>query len=180
MSALARVSPWLHQVFEQRELARGQRDRATAAVTRRATWSSDDRPDHQRLGTPAVSSAQQRVDPRAEDRALEGFAQEVIGPHLEPLDLVELAVLGREHEQRGLHARGAQVVADVEAVALGQHDVEHDDVELVVEAREEPALAVVALHDVKALVPQEVGDGPRQVDVVLDDEHSSAFVTHFR
>jgi hypothetical protein len=125
-------------------------------------------------------AAQQRVDPRDEDRPFEGLVQKVVGADLEPLDFVHLAVLRGQHQQWRVHARGAQVRAHAEAVAPRQHDVEHDDVEVAAARRLVTGLTVESLLDDKSLVGQQIRYGPREVVVVLDHENSAPFVTHLR
>ena len=41
-------------------------------------------------------------------------------------------------------------------------------------------LTVVALVDVESVVHQQICHRSREVVVIFDDEHSAAFITHFR
>ena len=70
----------------------------------------------------------QRANPGDQHRERERLGQVVVGAGVEGLGLVEVAVLGREHEDRRPVAGLAQIGADLEAVATGQHDVEDDQV----------------------------------------------------
>ena len=73
---------------------------AVRASTVRRSGIERDRSHDEPLRAIAVVATQQRVDARQQDRALEGLAQEVVGADLETLDLVQLAVLRGEHQQR--------------------------------------------------------------------------------
>jgi hypothetical protein len=68
------------------------------------------------------------VDPGHQHGEGERLAQVVVGAGVEPLRLVEVAVLGGEHEDRRPDAGPAQLGADPVAVAARQHDVEQDQV----------------------------------------------------
>ncbi len=143
-------------------------------------WIERDASDDETLGTFSVVSTKQRVDPRQKNRTLEGLAQEVIGPHLEPLDLVHLAVLGGQHQEWRVDPRVSKVQADAESIAPGQHDVENDHVVVAVAAGGETTFAVVTLLDDEALVAQQVSDGAGQIVIVFDKKHSALIITHLR
>ena len=81
-----------------------------------------------RLG--AARTAQERPHPASELPDREGLRDVVVGAELEPEHLVELVVAGGEHDDRHF-ALGAQALADLEAVELRQHDVEHDQVDVL-------------------------------------------------
>ena len=57
-----------------------------------------------------------------------GLREVVVGAYLEAEHLVDLVGLDGEHEDRLTHAELADLPADVEARAVGQTDVEHDQV----------------------------------------------------
>ena len=61
---------------------------------------------------------------------IEGLGEIVVGAHLEALDLVLQRIHGGEHQDGRVVALKAQALADVVAVHVGQHQIEHDDVEL--------------------------------------------------
>ena len=81
----------------------------------------------QRLGRRA---AQQRLDARQQLARLEGLGQVVVGAQLEADDAVDGLAARGEHQQRQAARAGvgAQLAREVEAVAVGQHEVEHQRV----------------------------------------------------
>ena len=52
---------------------------------------------------------------------------DVVVAHAQPLDLVLGGVAGGEEDDRHLLALMAEPAADLEAVEVGKHDVEHDE-----------------------------------------------------
>jgi hypothetical protein len=106
--------------------------------------------------------------------------QEVIGTDLEAFNLVQFTVLGRQHQQRRVHSRVAQVQTDAEAISLGQHEVQHDHVVGAGQASQESGFAIVALFYQESFVAQQIRHSPREIVVVFDNEHSAAFITHFK
>src|SRR5262245_36070333 len=68
------------------------------------------------------------LDAAAELAHREGLGYVVVGADLEAGDLVGLAALGGQHDDRHLAAR-AHLAADFDAVHLRQHQVEDDEIE---------------------------------------------------
>ena len=60
----------------------------------------------------------------------EGLRDVVVGAHLQAADLVHFGVTGAEHDH-GHVGEFADLLADLEAVHIGQDDVEEDEVRLV-------------------------------------------------
>ena len=56
------------------------------------------------------------------------FRQVVVRACVQRFRLVEISVLGGEHDDRRPDSLGAEIAADLEAVVVRQHDVEHDQV----------------------------------------------------
>src|SRR5688500_4109934 len=76
-----------------------------------------------------AAAAQERLDAPQELGHLERLDQVVVGAQLEADDAIDALPLGRQHQDRRLHAALAQRPADVETVSAGQHDVKQDRVE---------------------------------------------------
>ena len=91
----------------------------------------------------------------------------VVRAELEPDDLVQLVVAGREHDDRHRAAR-AEPLADLEPVDPRQHDVEHDEIGILVREDVEGLLAVEGGDDAETVaferIPQELLDGFLVVD----------------
>ena len=93
--------------------------------------------DRARLVAAAALPAQQRTRTGAQFADAKGFGQVVVGPDVERLDLVLLVRACREDEDR--HVRpSAQVADEVDAVAVGQAEIEHDQIGLVGAGFEQP------------------------------------------
>ncbi len=122
-----------------------------------------------RLG---AGAPQQRLDAGQQLARLEGLGQVVVGAELEADDAVGgLAARGQHHQRQAARGRlAAQLAREVEAVAIGQHQVEH---ERVVRAGGQAHAAVgqrAGGIDVEALRAQIVADHARQARVVVDQQ----------
>ena len=84
-------------------------------------------------------------------RHAERLRDVVVGARLEPDDLVELGVLRGEHQDVGV-AEGAHAAADLDAVDVGQADVEDDQVQRVRLGGADGGFTVLGLVDVEALL----------------------------
>ena len=108
--------------------ARRPRSTSSAAVG----WHAERRPPQQRA----------HAAPELADR--ERLRDVVVGAELEPDHLVELVVAGREHDDRHGAAR-PEALADLEPVELRQHQVEHDEVDVLRREAAQRLLAVARL-----------------------------------
>ena len=119
-------------------------------------------------GQLAVRAAQQRADARDELAQAIRLGEVVVRAHLQAEDLVDLVGLDGEHEDRLPQAELAHLPAEVEAGAVGQAHVEHDEVRRLVARVGDAAAAGGLPVDVEALaadaLDQALGDG----GVVLD------------
>ena len=130
--------------------------------------------DRHRRRRSARRPAQQGADAGDEHRERERLRQVVVGARVERLGLVELAVLGREHEDRRPDAGGAQVGAHLEPVAPGQHDVEDHEVVAALDRHPPPFQPVVGDLDREALGLEAAPHGAGDLPVVLDQQHLHA------
>ena len=120
------------------------------------------------LGTPRTT-AEDRVDPRQQFARIEGFAQIIVCPAVEPGDAVVILTQRGEHQNGGI-AVPAQPLACAQPVFTGHHHVQHDEVET--------RLCTLAIH--LSRVPRDGGTHPiafkiarqRRPDfgVVVDDK----------
>jgi hypothetical protein len=97
-----------------------------------------------------VCAPQRSPNPAAELADRERLRDVVVRPELEPDDLVELVVAGRQHDDRD-RAPGAQAAAHFQPVQLREHDVEDHEVDVVLIEAGESLLSVPGLDDPKAL-----------------------------
>src|SRR5581483_1202435 len=94
------VAGLAHQVLEEGELTGGESDLDLAHPAPVGGGVEAQVADVEDRGPFPPAPAQQRPDPGHQHHVGEWFGQEVVGPGVERLDLVELAVLGGEHDDR--------------------------------------------------------------------------------
>ena len=116
--------------------------------------------------------AQQRPDAGHQHDVGERLGQEVVGAGVEGLGLVELAVLGREHDDRRPVAPLPEGGADLVAVHARQHDVEDDRVVVALVGPLQPVRPVEGDVDGEALRLQTPLDSAGQVPLVFHHEDS--------
>ena len=100
---------------------------------------------------------------------IEGFRQIVVGADLQPDDPVGVVAAGRQHQDRDGGA-GAQAPADLEAVDVGQHDVEHHGVETLAVERVEAVDPGQAAFHREAGGAEIIRDHGGQAGIVIDDQ----------
>jgi len=98
----------------------------------------------------------------------EGLREVIVGTELEPNYLVELGIARREH-QDGHIALLPDAAAHLEAVEIGQHDVEEHDVRPALMERLEAAFAVLSRENLEAFLAQRVTERVTQIRVVVDE-----------
>ncbi len=115
---------------------------------------------------------QDRAQPRQQLARLERLRQIVVGADLEADDAVHGVAARGQHQDR--HVGGlADAAADFEPVGVGQHQVEHQRVELLAL---QPLLALARGRrggDAKARVAEIVADHAGEALVVVDDENAA-------
>jgi hypothetical protein len=100
---------------------------------------------------------------------VKGFHQVVVGAGAEPGDTVVDVGAGGQHEHGAVESAFTHALADGEAVAPGEHDVEDHEVEALFDAETEPLVSVVGDGDLVALGAEQVGDDHLYVGVVFDE-----------
>jgi hypothetical protein len=165
---LARMA---HEVLEEGELARRQVDRAPVAhhaPRRGVELQVADPKDRGALGGPA---AHERAQARQQLGERERLGQVVVGAGVEPRDPVGHRVARREHENGAPSAGLAQPAADLEAVDVGQHQVENDRVVGVLGPQPERVLPPPGHVDRVPLLLEGALEQAGHLDLVLHDEH---------
>jgi hypothetical protein len=105
----------------------------------------------------------------ASSAGIEGLGQIIVGADLQPDDPVGFLAARRQHEDRNLRAR-ADLAADFEPVAIGQHHVEDDRVERFALDRRQALAAGEAAIDDETGRGQIVRHHGGQPCIVVDDE----------
>jgi hypothetical protein len=121
---------------------------------------------------------QQRAHATAELADRERLRDVVVRAQLEPEHLVELVVAGGEHDDRH-RALGAEPLADLEPVELRQHQVEHDEVDVLLREPRQRLLAVARVHDAEALALEREGEQLLHRVLVVDEQDGGG-VGHVR
>jgi len=88
----------------------------------------------------------------------EGLREVVVGPDGEAGQAVVQALAGGEEDDGGTDALGLQPAADVEAVEVGHHHVEHDEVGPELRHRGQGRPPAVADLNLETLVPEAHGE----------------------
>jgi hypothetical protein len=123
------------------------------------------------LRAPALGSgpAENALHASDELARIEGLRHIVVGPDLEPDDLVDVLVTRRQHEDRHVR-RLADAPAQLDAVAVRKVEVEDDERRRLACERDQRGLRTrCGLHRVPR-VAQVRGDERRDRRLVLDDE----------
>ena len=80
-----------------------------------------------------LHAAQERFDARQQFGRFERLGEVIVGPQFQAYDAIVELGLGGEHEDCDVVALLAQFAADFQAALAGQHDVEHDEIEPLLE-----------------------------------------------
>ena len=144
--------------------------RASGVDGQRAERADGARGGGGRRRAAAAARAQHGLHAADELGDAERLGDVVVGAGLEADDLVELGVLRREHQDVRVAER-AHAAADLDAVDVGQADVEDDQVERRLQRGGlDGGLPVGGLVDVEALLDQQGADEHPVLGCVVDDE----------
>ncbi len=104
----------------------------------------------------------------------EGLGDIVVRAQLQAQDLVGLLLPGGEHQNGGGAALLPDGSADVKAIALGQHQVQQNQIGVLLQRQLEPGLAVVGLQGVVALPGKVEHQNVHNILFILDDQDTLA------
>src|SRR5262249_13631770 len=166
------------EVPQQVELLRRELDRVTGDAHLAPAGIDGDLADLHDFGRrAAVDTPQDRLHARDELCGGERLREVVVAAELEADDAVDLAVPGGE-EDDGNVRRAARALARLEAVDVGQADVEHDEPGPVVPDRLQPALAGAGFQHPEALAGEVEVDEVGDVGLVVDDDDRPLLILH--
>src|SRR6266545_1587678 len=160
-----------HQELEERLLAGRELDLRGAPPHPPARGIETQIAGRQHRGSGLGPAPDQRPQPRDENGIREGLGEVVVRARVERLDLVPLAVLRGEHEDRRPDALAPQGAAHPVAVDARQHDVEHDGVVRVLAGQPQAVGAVVGHVDREPFGLQTEAQAGRQPRFVLHHEN---------
>ena len=125
-------------------------------------------PEAQDTGRPGpIPPPQDRAQAGQQLPGLEGLGEVVVGADLQPDDAVHRIAARGQHEHRHVGER-AELPAHLEAVHVGQHEVEHQRVVGLGGQTREPGPAVPRDRHREARLAEILGDHLGEAAVVLD------------
>ena len=110
---------------------------------------------------------------------MKGFSKVVVASGLKTANAVLGGVLDRQEQHRGLPALRAQPRAQLDAIHLRHHDVEHEQVEVAVEHRVETLPTVVRDLGRIAFGLEVFANPVGEVRFVVDDENTRCLCQAF-
>ena len=120
----------------------------------------------------AVSgSPQHRANARGELARIERFSEIVVGAEFEADDPVDILLEGGEEDDGEFRPAILEVAADIETRAVGEHDVEDDEIDAAVGEFLLAAPAVGRQRAAKALAFEIFAEKPADFGIVVDDEN---------
>ncbi len=132
---------------------------------------------HRWRGLAHGRAAQRGAHPRQQFGHTEGFAEKVIGAQIEGTYLDAFGRAGREHEQRRA-APAAELVDEVDAIAVGQAQIEDDEVGLARGGVDQPARHAVGLADAPALGFERRAHDVADLGLVFDHQDEAGGCGH--
>jgi hypothetical protein len=103
---------------------------------------------------------------------VERLAEIVVCPDLEPDDAIDILLQRREQNDGHARALRPQVAAHVEARAVRQHHIEHDEVDMIGGEPVAQLPAVCREQHAEALALDIAGEQLADLRVVIDDENA--------
>ena len=163
----------MHQILEQRVLARGQlnfvptkKDTSSSCVDHEVAHVHDARAG-QRL------SADKRAHARKQLSETEGLGEVVVSTGIKADHHAILLIEGRKHQDRRSHAFSPEPPGNRETVHAGKHEIENDQIVVVISSIEIAVFAVKRRRNTVARLRQALLQEPRDTTVILyhEDAH---------
>src|SRR5919112_2492678 len=101
----------------------------------------------------------------------EGFGKVVVSTSIQALDAVFDLGAGCEHQNRDANVRCPEPFDDLDPVEVGQHPVDHQQVEILAQGSSESRAAVGSRVGDVALTAEDLGQEIRKVLLVLHDQY---------
>jgi hypothetical protein len=122
-------------------------------------------------GDTLPGSAKNRVDAGEEFAGIEWLWEVVVRAEFETHDAVDVLPLGGKHEHRNVRFR-PNAPKSLEAVHPREHDIEHDQIELLRQYAMHAVFRAVAHRQVDPFSPQELDEQVTESPVIIDDDQS--------
>ena len=167
-----------HQMDQQVELGAGQPNQRPGAVYFAREQTRLDVAHAQRCRGSLRGKAQLSAHPGGQLREREGLDQIVDGARIETRDaILDLTPRG-EHDHRYRHPGLAQRAEDLHASAAGKHQVEHDQIEALLQGATFAFYSIQGRLHREPLGLQATGDEVDDPGLVLDQENHRSPPTH--
>jgi hypothetical protein len=127
-----------------------------------------------------ILTTKHRSNAGCEFSRIERFAEIVVGPDLKADDAVDVLLQRGEQNDRNMGVLGPHVPADIQARSVRQHDVEHDQFDVVrLQGSHKRALVGSQRHS-KALLGQIAAKQLSNLEVIIDNQDVRFDVHLFR
>lgn len=104
---------------------------------------------------------------------VERFGQVVVRAHFKAHDAVDFFRLGREHDDGRVVVATAQPTTDGQAIFAGQHQIQHEQVEMLALPEFAHLFGVFGNENVESLLGQIPAQQIAQARIIVDDEDFS-------
>src|SRR5258705_3735737 len=158
------------EVVQQGVFARGERDRAAAALNCLAEGVDLKVADANNDTGLAMGTADEGADPRQQFIPVKRLDQIIIGAQIEPFDPVFGCVTSCQAQNRGPIATLPRLIEHRPSFLAGQHDVEDDAVVLIAGKQMRGLVSVESEIDRVSLFAQSRGDGARQLGMIFGNQ----------
>jgi hypothetical protein len=133
-----------HEEFEQTKFGGSEMDFASSAKDAALGEFQGKVADSESVRSRLGDAALQRADAGEQDGEGERLGHVIVGARIETLDDVGNGIASRQHQNGNVLAKLAETAGDLNAIDSGQHDIEEDEVELVVFGERKSGEAVVS------------------------------------
>ena len=114
-----------------------------------------------------MAAAQHGAQAGGQLAGVAGLGQIVIGAQLQAQDAVQRFASGREHQHRQIRVVVAQLLEQLKAAAVGEHDIQHHGIGAGLCQRLAGAGTVVACANLKAFLAQPTDQQLTQLLVII-------------
>ena len=117
-----------------------------------------------------LSPADDRLDPALDLQRVKGLGHVIVRPVIQAQDLVHVISARREHDDR--HFREfADLLQDLEAGQLREHDIEQDDIKLLLADLGHRLLAVIGAVDFISLLHEAESEPLDDHSLIIHDQY---------
>ncbi len=165
-------APMEREIFEERELSRGEVDDFSLVENLSSRGVQRDGIPLESRGGGRCAPADECPDAGQEFVQIEGFDEVIVGTGIEATDAISSLIAGSEKEDRSGLLQGADFLEDLPSAEFGKEEVEDDDVVMGVQGFVEALTSISGLIDGIAFVPEAAQKACAQAGLVFDEQQS--------